>query len=178
MRGLLVLFGLTVFFAVGATAEAGAVDADLMAAIRAADADEVRAALTRGADVSAADPDGTTPLHWAVHVDDATIVELLLSVMIHQQRRQRPEAAFVVVSCFTTGSALSTSAPAARRNRVTSIRPSRAAKSSGLHPCAERSVTSAPCVSIGAMTSACPSAAAHMSAVCPRQVSAALTSAP
>ena len=104
MRGLLVLFGLTVFLAIGATAEAGAVDADLMVAIRAADADEVRAALTRGADVSAADPDGTTPLHWAVHVDDATIVELLLNAGADANAANRYDMRPLTLAC-TNGNA-------------------------------------------------------------------------
>ena len=68
-------------FAIGSmgTVAAGAADTDLMAAIRAANADGVRAALSRGADVSDTDPDGTTPLHWAVHADNSTVVELLLN---------------------------------------------------------------------------------------------------
>ncbi len=57
---------------------AEAADAGLIGAIKAVDDAGVRAALARGADVTAADPDGTTPLHWAVHANDAAIVELLL----------------------------------------------------------------------------------------------------
>lgn len=34
--------------------------------------------ISKGADVNAADPDGTTALHWAVHRDDADLVERLL----------------------------------------------------------------------------------------------------
>ena len=57
---------------------AEAADPGLIAAIEAVDEDGVRAALARGADVTAADPDGTTPLHWAVHANDDAIVGLLL----------------------------------------------------------------------------------------------------
>ena len=64
--------------AAGARSAEG-VDADLVGAVRAADETGVRAAIERGADVRAADPDGTTPLHWAAHADDAAIVELLLA---------------------------------------------------------------------------------------------------
>ena len=60
------------------TAAAGAVDADLIAAVQAGDPDGVRAALSRGANVVEPEADGTTPLHWAVHGDDPTIVGLLL----------------------------------------------------------------------------------------------------
>ena len=57
---------------------AEAADAGLIEAIKAVDDAGVRVALARGADISATDPDGTTPLHWAVHATDATIVGLLI----------------------------------------------------------------------------------------------------
>ena len=57
---------------------AEAADPGLIEAIKAVDDAGVRAALARGADISATDPDGTTPLHWAVHANDATIVGLLI----------------------------------------------------------------------------------------------------
>ena len=57
---------------------AEAADAGLIEAIKAVDDAGVRAALARGADISATDPDGTTPLHWAAHANDATIVGLLI----------------------------------------------------------------------------------------------------
>ena len=53
-------------------------DAGLIDAIRAVDVDGVGAALARGADVTAAEADGTTPLHWAAHANEPAIVELLL----------------------------------------------------------------------------------------------------
>ena len=56
-----------------------AVDAGLIAAIRAGDETGVRTALADGADVTAAEADGTTPLHWAVQADHATIVDLVLA---------------------------------------------------------------------------------------------------
>ena len=58
---------------------AEAADIGLINAIRAVDEVAVRDAIERGADVVAADPDGTTPLHWAAHSDDPAIVELLLA---------------------------------------------------------------------------------------------------
>ena len=54
-------------------------DAPLLEAVRAGDTAAVRALLAQGADVNAAEADGTTALHWASYRDDATTVELLLS---------------------------------------------------------------------------------------------------
>ena len=56
-----------------------AADAGLMAAIRSGDETEVRLALSRGADVTAAEADGTTALHWAVQADHETIADLVLT---------------------------------------------------------------------------------------------------
>ena len=80
MTLLFVSFLLTAAATAGAgpAMAAEAADAGLIGAIRAVDEDGVRAAIARGADVTAADPDGTTPLHWAAHADDAAIVGLLL----------------------------------------------------------------------------------------------------
>ena len=60
----------------GATTATEVVDAGLLTAIKAVDEAGVRAALAAGADVTATETDGTTPLHWAVHADDPAIVEL------------------------------------------------------------------------------------------------------
>ncbi len=80
MTLLFVWFLLTAAASAGAgpAAAAEAADAGLIGAVRAADADGVRAAIARGADVTAADADGTTPLHWAAHADDAAVVGLLI----------------------------------------------------------------------------------------------------
>jgi len=58
---------------------AEAVDAGLIAAIRTGDEAGVRAALADHVDVTAAEADGTTSLHWAVQGDHETIVDLLLA---------------------------------------------------------------------------------------------------
>ncbi len=86
------------------TAAAGAVDADLMAAIRAGDSGGVRAALSRGADVSESEADGTTPLHWAVHGDDATIVGLLLEAGADPEAPNRYGIRPLMLAC-TNGNA-------------------------------------------------------------------------
>ena len=68
------------FLAAGgaSAAAAEAVDARLVAAIKAVDEAGVRAALAGGADVTSPEIDGTTPLHWAVHANEPSIVELVL----------------------------------------------------------------------------------------------------
>jgi len=58
--------------------DASAADGRLAEAAARADVAVVRQLLSSGADVNAADADGTTPLHWAVWADDeATVQELL-----------------------------------------------------------------------------------------------------
>jgi len=47
-------------------------------ALKAGDRKAVQALLKQGADVNASDPDGTTPLQWAVRGDDVDSVQLLL----------------------------------------------------------------------------------------------------
>ena len=84
-----VLFAV-LLLAVGSTPAAAAeADAGLIAAIKAVDKAGVRAALARGADVTATEADGTTPLHWAVHADDAPIVELVLAAGADATARNR-----------------------------------------------------------------------------------------
>jgi ankyrin repeat protein len=50
----------------------------LMDAIRRGDLAGVRAELLRGADSNAAEPDGTTPLHWAAYQNQSDIAEMLI----------------------------------------------------------------------------------------------------
>jgi len=75
--------------AVAGVAAAGAADhgPSLLEAARAADGKAVRALVGLKANVNAAEGDGTTALHLAVHHDDAAMVELLL------QAGARPMAA-------------------------------------------------------------------------------------
>jgi ankyrin repeat protein len=63
---------------VGTSALSATVDAGLLRAIKAADHAGVREALDAGVDATVSEPDGTTLLHWAVHVDHPAIVRLLL----------------------------------------------------------------------------------------------------
>jgi ankyrin repeat protein len=57
---------------------AAAVDAALLAAVKAGDHDIVRTLLMRTPDLNAPEADGTTLLHWAVRSDDLDTVEQLL----------------------------------------------------------------------------------------------------
>ena len=50
----------------------------LMEAVRYQDSETLRSLLTQSVDVNIAQPDGSTPLHWAVHRENLTIVRLLL----------------------------------------------------------------------------------------------------
>jgi uncharacterized protein len=61
-----------------ASATASAADA-LVELARANEAAAVIAALERGADIDAAAPDGTTPLHWAVYNNNIDLVERLIA---------------------------------------------------------------------------------------------------
>ena len=105
MSRLIISIAILLLLASGAPAVAAeAVDAGLIGAIRAVDEAGVRAALARGADVTAADPDGTTPLHWAVHADDATVVELLLAAGADAQAANRYGVHPLALAC-TNGNA-------------------------------------------------------------------------
>ena len=57
---------------------AGLNETRLAEALQAGDRKTVQALLKQGADVNAADPDGTTPLQWAVRGDDIDTVQMLL----------------------------------------------------------------------------------------------------
>jgi ankyrin repeat protein len=57
---------------------AGSPDMRLMDAVKSGNHDTVRALLKQRADVNAAEPDGMTPLHWAVRANDAASAELLI----------------------------------------------------------------------------------------------------
>ena len=68
---------LIVLLAQAALVAAGA-DARLIKAVRSKDAAAVRALIKQRIDVNAAQGDGATALHWAAHVDDLAIADLLI----------------------------------------------------------------------------------------------------
>ena len=53
-------------------------DVRLVAAVKAGDTATALALLAEKADVNAAEPDGTTALHWAVRNNDMTLVQRLI----------------------------------------------------------------------------------------------------
>ncbi len=63
-----------------------AADARLINAIRAKDVTAVRTLLKQRVDVNAPEGDGTTALHWAAHVDDLTIADLLIQAPVRARR--------------------------------------------------------------------------------------------
>lgn len=54
-------------------------DPRLKDAVKRGDVDAVRTLLRAGADANAADPDGSTPLHWAAHPENLEITNPLLT---------------------------------------------------------------------------------------------------
>ena len=91
---------------VSRAAAAEAVDPGLLDAIRAVDAAGVREAIERGADVTATEPDGTTPLHWAVHADDAGIVDMLLAAGADAAATNRYGVAPIALACVNGNAAV------------------------------------------------------------------------
>src|SRR5690554_2047923 len=71
------LLGLAVLIAAGASQAVSAASV-LVDAARSLDTAGAVAAIAQQADVNEAEADGTTALHWAVHHDDAKLVEALL----------------------------------------------------------------------------------------------------
>ena len=87
-------------------AAAEVVDPGLLDAVKAADEAGVRAALVRGVDVAAEEADGTTPLHWAVHTDNAAIVELLLGAGADAQAVNRYGVRPIALACTNGNTAI------------------------------------------------------------------------
>jgi ankyrin repeat protein len=63
---------------VSAASVAAEPDRRLLEAVKAGNVESVRALLKQRMDVNAPDGDGSTPLHWAVHRDNAVVVDLLM----------------------------------------------------------------------------------------------------
>src|SRR5262245_17402193 len=72
-------------FLLAATGTAGAADNSLAGLIQAGNRDAALKMIAAGADVNAAQGDGTTPLHWAAYKIDADLVRALL------QRGAKPD---------------------------------------------------------------------------------------
>jgi ankyrin repeat protein len=73
--------GLAVAFLLAATLSAGGAEVRLIDAVKAGNVEAVRALVKRptaATEVNAAEPDGTTALHWAVRNDDQELAQLLV----------------------------------------------------------------------------------------------------
>ena len=87
-RPMLVLAAL-VAAAITLPCTAAAAETPLTEAARSGDAARVAALLDQGADARAAEPDGTTALHWAARVAAAEVVEHLLAAGADPERANR-----------------------------------------------------------------------------------------
>src|SRR6516225_123452 len=76
---------LAVVFCLAAASTAAAADDTLAGLIQAGNRDAALKMIAAGADVNAAQGDGTTPLHWAAYKIDADLVRALL------QRGAKPD---------------------------------------------------------------------------------------
>lgn len=63
----------------GGAASAAETESALMDAVKRNDAAAVRTAITSGTPVTGVAPDGSTALHWAVHLDNHEVVQMLLA---------------------------------------------------------------------------------------------------
>ena len=78
MRSLVLAGALALTLASGAVLADAATDAQLFAALKAEDPETALYALSAGANARGAEPDGTTPLHYAAHFGDARLTAALL----------------------------------------------------------------------------------------------------
>ena len=77
MKGHAAIAAFLIFLVTALTA--GETDTRLIDAVKSGNAEAVRALLKNRALINTPEPDGTTPLQWAVRADDLTIVQALLS---------------------------------------------------------------------------------------------------
>jgi ankyrin repeat protein len=96
---------LSLILSLCAAGGARAASSDVADAAMRGDREAVRAALARGADVNAAQVDGTTALHWAVERDDVEMADLLLDARARVGARTR-EGVTPLQLAATNGSAV------------------------------------------------------------------------
>ena len=100
-RGVTVFVALSVsVLAASVSVQAGAADLPpLIEAVKQGDAAKVRALIDQGVDVSEAEKDGTTALHWAAHLGDATSAALLINAGVDPKAVTRNGATAYALAC-------------------------------------------------------------------------------
>jgi ankyrin repeat protein len=89
-----------------AALDAAAPDTRLPEAARAADRDAVNTLIAAGNPVDAAEPDGTTALHWAVYHDDLAMTGRLLDAGANVNAANRNGATPLTLACTNRGAAV------------------------------------------------------------------------
>jgi ankyrin repeat protein len=79
---------------------------DLIEAARKGNVDALRAALARGASATAADADGTTPLHWAAYGNHVEIVRSLIQAGVDPAAANRYGVRPLSLACLTGNATL------------------------------------------------------------------------
>jgi ankyrin repeat protein len=98
------VWGVTLLAFLGIGAAAG--EPPIISAVKRADAQAVRTALTQGGDVNAAAPDGTTALHWAVHHDSGELVNLLIRAGAAVKAANRYGVTPLALACINGSAAI------------------------------------------------------------------------
>ena len=89
-----------------ATSAAAAVDTRLVSAVKSGDTAAATALLAKKADPNAAEPDGTTPLHWAARNGDAALVDRLLRAGASAKTANRYGVTPIAIACETGSAAV------------------------------------------------------------------------
>ena len=96
-----------VLFVVTATsAIAAAGDVRLIEAIKARDVEAVRSLLEQRVDVNVRQGDGATALHWAVHLDDENVVDMVLRAGAHADAADDTGVTPLYLACLNRQAAL------------------------------------------------------------------------
>jgi len=100
--------GLLLALLLGTTLASGGAELRLVDAVKAGNRDAVRALLKASPrpEVNAAEPDGTTALHWAVRGDDQELVELLLKAGANPNAANRYGVAPITLAAANGNAAL------------------------------------------------------------------------
>src|SRR5688572_18848589 len=91
---------------VAADAQAAARSVPLTEAVRGGDVATVRTLISQKADVNAAEPDGTTAMHWAAHLNDLASMNLLLAAGANPRAVTRNGATPFSLACYLGNAAV------------------------------------------------------------------------